>query len=186
MLYNTLMDDKNGWAYQAEETMAPAQYPDVPQPTESQPISWTGSEYVARQKSAGWFIILFAGLAVLCGGIYLLWNDLIAPIAIFIAGLLFAVIANRAPRQRSFMIDSKGITVDSKFYSYSEFKSFTLLQDDAMGYIDLIPLKRFMPEISLYYAPNDEQQIFETLALHLPHEERDEHRVDKLMRKIKF
>lgn len=166
--------------------MAPAQYPEVPQPSETQPISWTGSEFIARSKSPGWYVVLFAGTAFLCIAIYLIWGDLIAPVAIFMASVLFAVIAGRQPRQRAFVIDNRGVNVDSKFYGYNEFKSFTIMQDDAIGYIDLIPLKRFMPELSLYYAPEDEQKIFDTLSLHLPHEQRDEHRVDKLMRKIKF
>jgi hypothetical protein len=86
----------------------------------------------------------------------------------------------------SYTVDDQGITVDAKFYPYSLFKSFAVMQDEALGYINLLPLKRFMPDISIYYAPDDEQKIFDALANNLPHEQRQEHRVDSLMKRIRF
>lgn len=179
---DTQQQPATGWAYNAESTdnhAAPA-HPDV------EPISWTGSEFIHRQKSPGWYLGLIGIIGVLSAAMWFVRQDWVGIIAIIIAGVLFGIIANRTPQQRAFMIDSQGITVNATFFPYSDFKSFNVLRDDAIGYIDLIPLKRFMPEISLYYAPADEQKIFDTLAHYLPNEQRREHSVDQLMRKLKF
>lgn len=173
----------NSWSYTPEES----NIPDAPAAqTDVEPISWTGSEFIDRQKSGGWYMSLAGGIIFLSVVIWFTIHDWIAIIAIVLSGILFGIVAGRAPKQRSFSIDNQGITVDAKFFSYNEFRSFNLLRDGAMGYIELVPLKRFMPEISLYFAPDDEQRIFNTLASFLPHEERTEHKVDRLMRKLKF
>ncbi len=49
-----------------------------------------------------------------------------------------------------------------------------------------MPLKRFMPPITLYYPPDQEDAVINALAAYLPHEDRTHDPVDRLMRKIRF
>ena len=50
----------------------------------------------------------------------------------------------------------------------------------------LEPTKRFLPPLTIYFDPSDGEAIFDTLAQHLPHEEKAPDFVERFMRKIRF
>ncbi len=153
---------------------------------ENEFVSWTASEFVANHKSVGWYLLFLLGLC-LCGGlIYFITHDLISVFVIGIAGILFMVLASRKPRQLTYKIDSQGVMIGEKFYPYSLFKSFGVGQEGVIGAIHLTPLKRFMPELSIYYPPDEEGRILDTLAEYLPHDKHEEAGVDRLLRKMRF
>jgi hypothetical protein len=60
------------------------------------------------------------------------------------------------------------------------------MPEGAFSSIVLVPLKRFSPLTSIYYAPQDEERITAMLAAHLPYEERKHDPIDKLMQRIRF
>jgi len=152
----------------------------------SESVSWTASEFVANHKSVGWYIVFMLGLG-LCGGlIYFLIHDLISVVVIGVAGLLFMILASRKPRQLTYKIDSQGVVIGDKFYPYNLFKSFGVGQEGVIGAIHLTPLKRFMPELSIYYPSDEEDKILDTLSEFLPHEKHEEAGVDRLLRKMRF
>lgn len=208
--YNTLMDSKNpqrgseqkpGWTFKpggANEETAPKQTeqpaqnnqdaaPDRPKNQgESQEATWTASEFIANHKTAGWYMMLLAAIVVIAGLTFFLTGDWISSATIVIVGSLFAVLAGKKPRQLSYKVDSSGITIGGKFYPYHDFKSFTVLHEGSIGCINLLPLKRFMPELSIYYPPDEEEKILDVLSASLPNDQKAEQGFDRLMRKIRF
>jgi hypothetical protein len=66
------------------------------------------------------------------------------------------------------------------------FRSFAVVEEGAFHTITLLPLKRFMPAISLYYAPDDEPAILKTFSALLPQESRSQDALDKFMHHIRF
>jgi hypothetical protein len=52
--------------------------------------------------------------------------------------------------------------------------------------LTLIPVKRFMPSLSVRYDAANRDKIFATLADHLPYEERKPDLFEKFMHKIHF
>lgn len=172
---------------QANETKTP----ENPKQTQSNAsgkgeVIWTASEFVDRHKPAGWYLLFIVALGSIAGGIYFLTKDVISSGAIAVAGVLFIVLASHKPRQLSYRVDPSGITIGAKFYPFSDFKSFALHQEGAIGSINLMPLKRFMPDLTIYYPPEQENTILNILANYLPHDQRDEHQVDRMLRKIRF
>jgi hypothetical protein len=149
-------------------------------------VAWTASEFIAHHKSAGWFAGLFAAILAISGLAYVFTKDLISSVTILVAGLLFAMLANRKPRQLKYKLDSSGITIGPRVYPYNSFKSFAVLQEGAIGCVNLLPLKRFMPEISIYFPPEEGDKILDVLSSHLPHDQKEEHQFDRLMKRIKF
>ncbi|MBI5357948.1 hypothetical protein HZB74_03835 [Candidatus Saccharibacteria bacterium] len=149
-------------------------------------ISWTASEYVANQKDAKWYFGFFLFLIICVGLVYFFTKDLISVVAIAVIGILFSVLANKKPKQLAYEINSQGISISGRFYNYSEFKSFSLSSEGVIGAINLMPLKRFMPEISIYFPPEQGEAIISVLTAQLPHEQRAEHGVDKLTKRFKF
>ncbi len=149
-------------------------------------LKWTASEFVDHQKTILWYLALLGGVALLSGVLYLATRDVLSSIAIVIAGILFAILAGRKPRVLSYEINNKGLTIDKKFYPYSLFKSFSLFQEGAIGAISFMPLRRFMPELSIHFSPDMAGKIIDDLSLHLPNEEYVENPIDRFAKKIRF
>ena len=177
----------DGWSFHLEGGQEEKFVPEseVPAPR-AETISWTGSEFLDQHKSASWYFGLFGFIAVVCGVVYFISKDFISVGFIAIMGILFAIIAGRKPRQLQYAIDDQGIHIGRRSYVFSEFKSFSLQREGAMGYINLLPLKRLHSEISIYYPPEDEQKIFDALSQRIPHEDHKETFIDKFTRMIRF
>lgn len=148
--------------------------------------SWSASEYIAHAKGTMWFVLLGIGLAAFVTAVFLLTEDLIASIVVGIAGITFGAFAARPPRVLEYSVDARGIQIGSRFYPYADFKSFSLLEEGPLPAIVLLPLKRFLPPITVFYEPKEEDKILDVLADYLPHEEKQQDIVDRLMRHIRF
>jgi hypothetical protein len=85
-----------------------------------------------------------------------------------------------------YRVDNEGIEIAGKFYSYGEFKSFSIMPEGAFSSIMLVPLRRFAPPLSIYYDPADEEKFVSVVAQHLPLEEHQHDMIDHLARRIRF
>jgi hypothetical protein len=172
------------WTFHPEETASKTE-PHEKQDTHD-PVTWTASEFVAHHKSAGWYFGLLAGTAAVTGLVYLFTRDAISAVSIGVVGILFAILSSKKPRQLSYAVDSRGIHIGDKLYPYGVFKSFSIQQEGVLGYISLLPLKRFMPEISVYFPPENGDEIVKILSNNLPYEHRQEQSIDRLMKRMRF
>lgn len=159
--------------------------PSSPQPV--QDVNWTASEYIAHHKSVGWYVLLGAVTLVVAVIVYFVTGrDIVAAIAIAAAGGVFGIYAARKPQVQEYAITSAGISIGQKTYPFSDLKSFAIVDEGALSNITFIPLKRFMPAISIYYDPADEEAIVATLSAYLPVEQRRHDPIDRLMQRIRF
>ena len=149
-------------------------------------VSWTASEYLIHHKSAGWYLILALLTVVLAGLIWLVSEDRVSVVVVIIVGIVFGIGAARKPRVLSYRVDEEGLHMGNKTYVYAEFKSFSVFVEDTISSIMLLPLKRFMPGVSIYCPPDQEEAIADVLGLYLPHEERKPDMVDRLMHKVRY
>lgn len=150
-------------------------------------VAWTASEYVGQEKTAVWFIGLAgASLALALLVFFMTKRDLFAPIMILVFGATFGAFAARQPRVLEYALGSRGLQVGPKLYVFEHFKSFSVIEEGAIHSILLTPMQRFMPPLSIYYAPEDEANIVQALGNYLPHEEHAHDLVDRLVRRIRF
>jgi hypothetical protein len=158
------------------------------QPPVSVPaLSWEASEYIDHEKSGGWYILLTVGAVVVAVGVYFLTKgDWFATGVVSIAAILFGIVAARRPRTLKYEITGQGIGIGDKHYAFSEFKTFSLITDSALHSIQLLPLKRFMPPLSMYFPPTEEENVVQTLGNYLPYENRGHDAFDRLMGRIRF
>lgn len=192
--YNMLMptdgdtnDDGANWAYKGGDNPELVENTQIPQNNQSSaPVSWTASEFIDIQKGTGWHFLFFAGTALLGALIFFFTHDYIAPITMIVAAVIFVIITSKKPRELPYQVNDQGIQIGIKFYRYENFKSFDLAQEGGIKSISLMPLQRFMPEISIYFPPEQEKAIVGLLSTHLPHEERIEKAMDKVARKLRF
>lgn len=152
----------------------------------SEPLSWTASEFIAHQKSFSWYLWLGVGAVILAGLIWLIAKDIVSAIVVLGAAAAFGYFANRSPRQLSYNLDKSILTIGAKQYSLDTFRSFSIMPENAFTSISLMPLKRFAPILSIYYSPENEQQIVTLLSGVLPFEERNHDPIDQLMRRVRF
>jgi hypothetical protein len=105
---------------------------------------------------------------------------------VLIAAGAFGALAARKPRELTYSLDDHGLQVGDKFYPYMDFRSFSVMEEGAIHSITLMPLRRLMPLLTIYYDPADEDKIVNALADMLPHEDRQHDMVERLMRRLRF
>lgn len=149
-------------------------------------VEWSASEYVAHEKSSSWYLgTVFFG-AILTALIYFITTDIFVTAVVFIAGASMAIYAGRKPDTKQYQLDDKGIKVADKIYPYSNFKSFSIVEEGAIDSIWLKPMKRFSPLVVVYFSPEDEAKIIDVLANFLPHEQRELDFIDQISKKMRF
>lgn len=157
--------------------------PTAPQPA---PMQWEASEFIDHQKNFSWFLPLIIGGGVLSFGVFFATKDILSTVVLLLGVITFGIYARQKPRTLKYSLSGTTIEIGEKSYSYDDFRSFSIMQDGALFSIVLQPIKRFLPPLTIYFAPDDGEKIFDTLASHLPHEERKQDPVESLMRKIRF
>jgi hypothetical protein len=181
------------WQYKPEATaVTPAAAPLEPvapvPPAEEyeQEVMWTASEYIAHHKSFSWYGALGLAAVIFAAAVYLLTKDLISTSIIIVAAILFGVAAGRKPRTLDYILDMTGLSIGSKFYAYGDFKSFAVDREGAFSSIMFLPLKRFLPPITIYYDPKDEERIAAVLSHHLPLENHEPGVIDRITNRVRF
>lgn len=162
----------------------PAQF--MPPVTGTHHVEWTASEYVAHEKGLMWYVALLGGVVALTVVVYLLTKDLIAVVMIGLVAILFAILAARKPRVLHYEVGPQGVSIGGKMYPYADFKSFGVVTQGAFSSIVLMPLKRLMPALSVYYPPEEEQKIVEALSDYLPFAPVTPDFIDRTMFRIRF
>jgi hypothetical protein len=154
--------------------------------TSSAPLQWNASEFIDHQKNTGWFVPLILGSVILSFIVYFISRDILATLVIMLGCLTFGMYSRKKPRTITYALSPTTIKIGAKTYSYDDFRTFSIVQDGALFSIFLQPIKRFMPPLTIYFDPDDGEKIFDTLASHLPHVEREQDPIEQLMRRIRF
>jgi len=173
----------------------PAQPPAADMSTQPEPgedgqggesITWTASEFVAHDKSVGWYSMLILGSVLVAAIIFFFTRDLVSGSVVIIAGLLLAVYGSHKPRQVQYVVDKRGVGVGQRRHGYDEFRSFSVVSEGAFSGLVLMPLKRFALPLTMYYAPADEDRILGLLSDQLPLEEHRPDAIDTLLKRIRL
>jgi len=149
-------------------------------------VHWTASEFIAHQKGVTWYALLILIGVVLAAVGWFVTRDLLSVIVIVLVVGLFAASGGRKPRVLDYNLSHVGLEIGGKQYHYAEFRSFAVMKEGAFSSIMLIPLKRFMPPISIYYDPKDEQKIVDAISQYLPLEQRQHDIFDQIAARIRF
>lgn len=149
-------------------------------------VSWEASEYIHHQKTAGWFMILGLGTAVLGMILYLVLKDIFSVIVLVLMAVTIGIFAARPPRTLGYKLSRHSLTIGPKEYPLDDFRSFSLAQEGAILSITFLPTKRFMVPVTVYFSPEDEAKILTVLDASLPHEERSPDIIDRWTSRLRF
>lgn len=178
------------WQYKAADSQ-PASMADDTQPqtapsNAAADVTWTASEFIAHNKGIGWYLALGACTIVLDVLLFLWTRDVFTAVVLPVFAILFGIIAARKPRVMEYRLNGNGLFIGGRFYPYNDFKSFSIMDEGAFSSIMFLPVRRFMPSVSVYYEPKDEERVLQVLAQYLPMEHREHDLADKLARRIRF
>ena len=149
-------------------------------------LAWEASEYIHHEKSPVWFLLFGLGSALIVAGTYLLLRDIVSIIVVTLMAITVVVFAGRKPKSLKYELTDQGIRIEERAYGYGSFKSFSIMHYGAVESVYLEPLERFMPPISIYYAPEDADKVVNILGRYLPHRDREPDFVDKLVHRIRL
>lgn len=148
-------------------------------------FSWQASEFIHHQKKGSWYGIFAVAVVVLV--VIAILTKQVLSVMVFIAmGGAVAVYANKEPRVLDYLLDEHGITVGGKPYRYDQFRSFAVFNDVAWHSIDLDPLQRFQPRLTVMFESQDLATIEAILSTHLPRIDRNPDIIERLTRTLKF
>lgn len=150
-------------------------------------VTWEASEYIHHQKGTEWYLG-FAGILILAGTLLfiLLDGDWFSIVVLVLMGVAVAIYAGRQPKVQRYSVSHSGISIGDRHYSLEDFRNFSLVDDGSFQSIMLMPLKRLMPPVSIYFSPQDGPKIVDILGSVLPHEQHQPDMVDRLLRKVRF
>jgi hypothetical protein len=156
-----------------------------PESTPEMAFSWEASEFVHHHKSPLWYAGLIAGVVVLAAAA--VWLRLWLEIGVFIVmAIAIIVYASKPPRTLLYELSADGLHVDGKQYHFNFFRSFSVVADEEWHSIDLEPVKRLSPRVTVLFDTEDFDEIVGHLELHLPREDREPDLIERFSRYVRF
>jgi hypothetical protein len=163
--------------------------PDVSDTTDTkrtQTVTWTASEFIAHAKSIGWYTSLVIAAIAIAAVVLFITKDVVSVGVVIIGAILLGIYGGHQPRQLEYQLNANGLNIGQKHLGYNQFRSFSVIPEDAFDSIVFMPLKRFAVPTTIYFAPEDKDKIVSMLADRLPFEERGHDAIDRLMQRIRF
>ena len=157
-----------------------------PAAEDTQSITWTSSELHIHEKTISWYLVLAVATIVVAAVLYLWTGSIMTPVVIVVCAIILGYYGSHKPGQLEYAMNNKGIRIGTKQYLYDDFQLFVVTPNSPTHEVTLIPVKRFMPPLSVRYVPDLEEKILNMLSDHLPLEERRADLVDSLMQRIRF
>jgi hypothetical protein len=118
--------------------------------------------------------------------VYLVTKDYFATGVIATLGIIVSVFSMHKPQQITYELSNSGLKAGEKAYPLRLFKSFAIIREAELVSVNLIPTKRFMPPLSIYFDPADEQKIVNLLGSHMPLEPGGLDTIERLARRLRF
>jgi hypothetical protein len=156
-----------------------------PEEEDPQSITWMTPEFHDHEKSISWYFILAIATVGLAAILFLWTKSIVTGVAVVISGIILGIYGTNRPGQLEYLMNPGGIRIGSKQYQYDDFKLF-IVTTGSFPEITLVPVKRFMPSLSVRYSPDVENKVLNMLADHLPFEERRPDLIDTLMHRMRF
>lgn len=149
-------------------------------------ISWEASESVHHEKDTVWFIgvlVVAALLSMLSIFFIKSWTFTLLIVVMVIALVVFA---KRPPRLMQYQMTEHGIDVNGIHHSFREFRAFGVVQDGPFYYVSLLPIKRFMPAMDVYFPEEHGEDIVDLLGSKIPIQTIKPDMLDMVTKRIRF
>jgi len=153
---------------------------------ESDILAWEASEFRSYEHNWKWYVaILVASLGVIGYSVYSKDWFMIAVVVLVNVFLFF--FAKKQPKTIQYRITQLGLYAGDHFYSYNEIHSFWLSLKDREKRLNLIFMKKYLPQLTILLDNVDSLQIKTVLGKYIPEQEnRSDSLIDLLARILKL
>jgi len=151
---------------------------------EQQPIQWQAPEYIQEHRSPWWFISFWAIVVILMVVAVVLIKSWSFAVLIPAMAAALTIYSHRPPRKLNYVLSGKGLYINEKLHSMSEFKSFGVLHGESLPSIMLIPVKRFRPGLTIYFPVEVGEPIVDMLGSRIPMQNITRDFFDKLIHQL--
>ena len=164
----------------------PEQNPEVEQIDLKEPIAWDAPERLKMRRGRGWYILFAVVIISLMALAILVFRSWTFAILLPIMTVALLTLTSKPPQTINYAISPKGIYVADKLYDFSEFRAFGLLTEAGQHSAVLLPVKRFSPELTIYFSEEEGEKIVDMLGARLPIQEIKPDALEKLIKLIKL
>ena len=187
----------------------PSQQPEAPQEFQQQPmrqgeesyqesdqdrddepaletVSWEASESVHHEKDALWFVGVLSIAALLSLLSIFIIKSWTFTVLIVVMAIALIVFAKRPPRIMQYQMTEDGIIVNGVHHSFSEFRAFGIVEDGPFYYVSLLPIKRFMPAMDVYFPEEYGDDIVDLLGSRIPMQTIKPDMLDAVTKRLRF
>lgn len=177
---------------QTELPAAPVPQPQSQEFTEPEPddfsetVTWQAKEFIHQEKNGLWFAIFSVVLIALMAAAILLMKSWSFAILLVVIAAVIIVFSKRPPRVMNYSLSTKGLSIGETLHPFKDFKAFGVIHDGAEYSIMLIPTKRFMPGITVYFPEELGEEIVDILGSRMPMQELHLDMLDRIIRKIRL
>ncbi|OGZ00293.1 MAG: hypothetical protein A3B13_01485 [Candidatus Liptonbacteria bacterium RIFCSPLOWO2_01_FULL_45_15] len=100
-------------------------------------IEWRAPEFEYREKGVSWYwLSIIAAIVILSVSVW--QKNFLFAVFVVIAEILILVWAGRKPKEISFSLNEKGLTISgNKFYPYSAIENFSVREGRSEEYYDI-------------------------------------------------
>lgn len=149
-------------------------------------VNWQAKEFIHQEKDGLWYALFGITVAVLMAlAIFVMGSWTFAVLLVVIAGAIL-VLAKRPPRVMSYSLSDKGLHIGDTLHSFSDFRAFGVIHDGQEYSVMLIPTKRFMPGVSVYFPEESGEQIVDALGSRLPMQDLKLDIIDRVVHKLRL
>lgn len=149
-------------------------------------FDWEAADSFSVKKSPVWYIVLTAITLLVSSGIYLLTKDKITTAVMLVSGLLIGIYGGKKPKVFKYQMSNFGFKINDRYYKFSSYRSFAIIQHGNGRSIVLTPLGRLTPYMYIYFNKDVEDKLISKLNEVLPKEDRHSDIIDGLFRKIGY
>ena len=151
-------------------------------------IEWSAPEFEYREKDVSWYwLSIIVAVIILSAAVW--QKNFIFAIFVVMAEILMLVWAGRKPRDISFSLNEKGLTIlGNKFYPYSAIENFSVIEGRSEDYYDISMKLRhgFSQRVIVKTPAKDLAKIESAISRYVEKVEHEDSFLDSLERLIGF
>lgn len=151
-----------------------------------QPVNWQAKEFIHQEKNKSWYMIFGVVLVALLAVATLLMKSPSFAVLLVVIAVVIIVFAKRPPRTMSYSLSEKGLHIGDTLHSFADFKAFGVIHDGLEYSVMLIPTKRFMPGVSVYFPEESGEEIVDMLGSRLPMQDLHLDVIDRVVRTLRL
>jgi len=168
-----------------EQTQPATTTPQMPEANQVL-VSWQASEFIENDKNASWYALVAGGTVVIAVLMFVIIRQLISSVVILLMGIVFAVYGSAKPRILQYDITPQELRIGGRVYDFNSIKSFCIIDEGAMPYIQLLLQRRLSVPLIVYVDPTQIDDVAEVLGQFVPYDQKKRDIADKVSSRLHF